>query len=240
MIGPLRDALCATLGQPKAAWSSGSSAGPPPRVVPSVPQPNVRDLQRLRRACQSMSLTLVELRGQLEDTHTSECDVSLASSAVTLPVTDAQEGAAGRVCIKDADADSAIACSTLGLEDTAVFGEGVTLSTDAPEARAAELEGLCGRLYARVRDLEAPAARAADLERVAQKLRVRVKDLETQEARIDKLRHECSTLRMRVAELVASAVQTEEEHKTLLTHVGRLEMRVKDGADTSCADRSHP
>lgn len=68
-----------------------------------------------------------------------------------------------------------------------------------------------------------------DLERVAENLRKRVNDLEMQEARVHKLRNECSALRMRVAELVTSAVQTEEEHKILLTRISRLEVHVKEG-----------
>lgn len=223
MIGPCRDALCAALGQPKnAAWHAG--AGPPPRVAASVPQPSARDLQRLRKGCHTLCCVLSDLRGQIEEPQASENDASLTSSApAAAVVSDAQDSGTGPVNVR-----------VLGIEPSGASAESASSSASeaqVAEVRVAELQGVVGRLSTRARELEAPAARAADLERVAEKLRIRVKDLEMQEARIDMLRQECSALRMRIAELIASAVQTEEEHRTLLTHVGRLELRLKEGDD---------
>lgn len=96
-------------------------------------------------------------------------------------------------------------------------------SAGRSEVDLSELQGECERLSSRAQTLEGSAGRAADLERVAEKLRSRVRELEGQESRIEGLRKECSSLRSRIAELVTTAVETEEEHKALLSQVHYLE-----------------
>lgn len=85
------------------------------------------------------------------------------------------------------------------------------------------MESLCGRLSARAALLEAPASKAKDLEKVAEELRRKVAGLEMQGSRVESLRSECGSLRLRVAELMATAMQTEEEHKALRTQVLALQ-----------------
>lgn len=223
-VGTLRDALCAALGQPKAAWCSGG--GPPPRVMPLIAPPASRDLHRLRRICQSMHDVLTALRGQLGD--------PLSQSQPQLVGPKLEDSAASSTRGLEADERRAPVASSqwsaVPSQLSAVSAPEPRLAVpsqlsavSAPEPRVTELQGVCNQLSHRARELEAPAARAADLERVAEKLRVRVHDLEAQEARTAQLRHENSMLRLRISELVSSQVQAQEEHKTLLAHVARLE-----------------
>jgi len=89
----------------------------------------------------------------------------------------------------------------------------------AETSRVEELEGLCRALSARAAHLEANREREADLQSVADQLRRKVESLEQQDANINTLSSECASLRLRIQGLVATAQQTDEEHKALCSQV---------------------
>lgn len=237
--GPLRDALCVALGQPKAACAVGSH---PARAAPPAMRPSARDLQRLRRACLAMGDLLAELRPQLGEQPSGARPQAGAPVAPQDRDAHAQTGEAEERVPPTAVIVGDTRCSMESVmelrrrpvplgsaQNSAVVSDSNHSVASSPDARVAELQGSIGRLSARARELEAPAKQAADLERVVETLRARVLDLESQEGRIEQLRQECSALRLRISELVCTAEQTKEEHKTLLSHLSRLESPLSPG-----------
>eukprot|EP00930_Biecheleria_cincta_P026599 TRINITY_DN18729_c0_g1_i1.p1 TRINITY_DN18729_c0_g1~~TRINITY_DN18729_c0_g1_i1.p1 ORF type:complete len:479 (-),score=97.70 TRINITY_DN18729_c0_g1_i1:15-1451(-) len=192
LMGPLRDALVACVGEPRHTAGVAPSQ---PRLSPAGSKlPKDHDMKKLLDATASMASSLAELRALL--------GVAPAPS----PGADAGTGGASSSEVAAAAAAAAAASST-------ACGHAAASSAGACSvAEPVEPEGLkeeIGRLQKEVVRLEAQAVQVDDLEQVAAQLRSRVSELKEKEARAVALRSECRELRVEIAGLVAASVHSE-------------------------------